>query len=318
MKLSMHCLSAMVLTLLSGLAIAAPLADQQEIRLWKAAAPGSEKTVLTETVTERSKDQAVRDRAYTGIQNPTMTAFVPAHPNGTALLIMPGGAYARITFDKEGVDTARAMNAKGITAFVLKYRLPGEGHAGRQNVPLQDAQRAMRLIRANATEWKIDAAKIGAIGMSAGGHLAATLATQFNKTTYTAQDAADKLSARPDFLGLLYPVISMTDRLTHAQSRELLLGSSQPSAALIGEFSAEQHVSKSTPPTFLACANDDKSVPPENSVAFYRALRAAGVPAEIHVFRASGHGFGIRGAVGSAAEWPDLFVAWMGANSMLP
>lgn len=318
MKLSMHCLSALALTLLSGLAIAAPLADQQEIRLWKDAAPGSEKLKLSETITERSKDPAIKDRAFTNIQNPTITAFVPAKPNGTALLIMPGGAYARVTFDKEGVDTARAMNSKGITAFVLKYRLPGEGHANRQNVPLQDAQRAMRLIRANAAEWQIDATKVGAIGMSAGGNLAANLGTQYDKVTYKAHDAADKLSARPDFLGLLYPVISMTDSLTHPQSRELLLGSSKPSAALIAEFSAEQHVTKNTPPTFLACANDDNSVSPDNSVAFYRALRGAGVVAEIHVFRASGHGFGIRGAVGSAAEWPNLFTAWMGANNMLP
>jgi len=318
MKMNTYGLAGLVMTLFTTLATAAPLADQQEIRLWDGAAPGSEKLSFSETVTERSTIPGIKDRAYTNILNPTITAYVAAKPNGTSLLIMPGGAYARVVTDKEGVDIARAMNAKGITAFVLKYRLPGEGHANRQNVPLQDAQRAMRLIRANAAEWKLDDKKIGAIGMSAGGNLAATLGTQFDKETYAARDAADKLSARPDFLGLLYPVISMTDKLTHAQSRELLLGSSKPSAALIAEFSAEQHVTKTTPPTFLACANDDTAVPPDNIVAYYRAMRAVSVPAEIHVFRASGHGFGIRGAVGSAAEWPNLFVAWMGANRMQP
>lgn len=318
MNVSIPRLGALALLLATGVASAAPLADGQEIRLWEGAAPGSEKLALNEVVTERSKDPALHDRAYTAIQNPTLTAYLPAKANGTVLLIMPGGAYARVVTDKEGADIARAVNARGVTAFVLKYRLPGEGHADRQNVPLQDAQRAMRVIRANAGEWKLDTARVGAIGMSAGGSLAATLGTQYAKASYAPRDAADRLSARPDFLGLLYPVVSMTDALTHAQSRELLLGSATPSAALIAEFSAEQHVSKDTPPTFLACANDDGSVPPENSVAFYRALRAAGVPAELHVFRVSGHGFGIRGAKEAAAEWPNLFMAWMGANSMLP
>ncbi|MDP5239026.1 alpha/beta hydrolase [Uliginosibacterium sp. 31-16] len=318
MKLIAYSLTGLVMAFATTLATAAPLADQQETRLWASTAPGSENLTLVETATERSKDPAIRDRAYTNVLNPTMTAYVAAKPNGTALLIMPGGAYARVVTDKEGVDIARAMNAKGITAFVLKYRLPGEGHANRQNVPLQDAQRAIRLIRANAAEWKLDASRVGVIGMSAGGNLAATLGTQFDKAVYTPRDEADKLSARPDFLGLLYPVISMTDKLTHAQSRELLLGSKQPAPELIAEFSAEQHVTKTTPPSFLACANDDTSVPPDNSVSFYRALRASGVPAEIHVFRASGHGFGIRQATGSASEWPNLFAAWLGANNMMP
>lgn len=313
MKLHSYCLAGLVSALLTTLASAAPLADLQETRLWTGAAPGSEKLTLSETVTERSKDPAVKDRAYTNILTPTLTAYLPAKPNGAALLIMPGGAYARVVTDKEGADIARAANARGLTAFVLKYRLPGEGHADRQNVPLQDAQRAMRLIRANAAEWKLDAGRVGAIGMSAGGNLAATLGTQFDKVTYTARDAADKLSARPDFLALLYPVISMEDKLTHEQSRELLLGSKKPAPALIAEFSAEQHVTKNTPPSFLACANDDTAVPPENSLGFYRALRGAGVVAELHVFRSGGHGFGIRQAQGATAEWPNLFGAWLEA-----
>lgn len=298
--------------------MALPLHNGQEVRLWDGPAPGSEKLSFSEVMTERSKDPSVLDRAYTQILNPTITAFVPGRPNGTALLIMPGGAYARVTFDKEGVDIARVLNAKGITAFVLKYRLPGDGHANREEVPLQDAQRAMRLIRSHAQEWHLDASRIGAMGMSAGGNLAANLGTQFDRGTYTPRDAADRLSARPDFLALLYPVISMTDELTHAQSRKLLLGSDHPSPELIQGFSAEQHVTHETPPTFLACANDDASVSPENSVAFYTALHEAGVPAEFHVFLHSGHGFGIRKAVGSAKQWPELFITWLGATKMLP
>jgi len=318
MKSFARFLSILALALFSALALALPLQDQQEIRLWNGAAPGSEKLSFSEIVTERSKESGIQDRAITHILHPTVTAFVPARPNGTALLIMPGGAYARVTFDKEGADIARAVNAWGVTAFVLKYRLPGEGHASRENVPLQDAQRAMRLIRAHAKEWHLDASRIGALGMSAGGNLAANLGTQFNKVTYAPRDATDQFSARPDFLGLLYPVISMTDALTHAQSRKLLLGSDTPSPALIQAFSAELHVTGNTPPAFLACANDDASVPPENSVAFYTALHETGIPAEFHVFPHSGHGFGIRKATGSASRWPELFMTWMEANKMLP
>lgn len=306
------------LALCAGCVTAAPLKTRDVIELWPGVAPGSETSSATLTVTERSKVPYWPDRALTGVTRPSLTAFVPDKPNGTVVIVAPGGAYTRIAIDKESSEMARWLNPQGVTVLLLQYRLPGEGHQNSMDVPLQDAQRAMRVIRANAGEWKLDTARVGAIGMSAGGSLAATLGTQYAKASYAPRDAVDRLSARPDFLGLLYPVVSMTDALTHAQSRELLLGSATPSAALIAEFSAEQHVSKDTPPTFLACANDDGSVPPENSVAFYRALRAAGVPAELHVFRVSGHGFGIRGAKEAAAEWPNLFMAWMGANAMLP
>jgi acetyl esterase/lipase len=317
MKFHTQCLTSLGMLLLTGTVAAAPLADQQEIRLWNGAAPGSEKLALKETVTERSPLATQPDRAYTNIQNPTITAYLPAKPNGVSVLIIPGGAYARVVTDKEGADIAHALNDKGITGFVLKYRLPGEGHANRQYVPLQDGQRAIRLIRANAAEWKLDTTRIGAIGMSAGGNLAANLATQFGKVVYPHRDATDKLSARPDFVGLLYPVISMTDTLTHAQSRELLLGSKNPSAAAIDEFSAERHVTAETPPTFLACANDDNAVAVENSTVFYAALHAAKVPAELHIFRVSGHGFGIRQAMGSATQWPTMFTDWLGAVGVL-
>lgn len=309
-------LQAALAGLACSAALAAPLNDQQVIGLWQGAAPGSEQLAITEVVTERSKDTALPDRAYTQITRPTLTAYLPAQPNGAAALVVPGGAYARVVSDKEGADIARMLNARGVTAFVLKYRLPGEGHARREDVPLQDAQRAMRLIRANAAEWKLDGARVLAMGMSAGGHLVATLGTQSGKRSYAPTDAADQLDARPDRLVLLYPVISMDDKLTHAQSREMLLGKA-PEAARLAEFSNELHVGKTTPPSFVLHAADDPAVPPENSIVFYRALLAAGVPAELHVLRSGGHGFGIRQATGSATQWPQLLGNWLGAENML-
>ena len=316
MKLYAKCLGGLAFLILAGASHAAALADQQEIRLWNGAAPGSEKLALKEMVTERSAVAQTPDRAITNVQNPTITAYLPAQPNGVAVLVIPGGAYARVVIDTGGTDIARRLNQSGITAFVLKYRLPGEGYTNRQVVPLQDAQRAMRLIRAGAGEWKLDASRIGAIGTSAGGHLAATLATQFSQQTYAPRTDADKLSARPDFLGLLYPVISMEDGLTHPLTREKLLGN-KPAAAQIEALSAEKHVSKDTPPTFIALANDDSEVSPANSTVFYAALHAAGVPAEMHVFRVSGHGFGIRFARDSATQWPVMFTDWLGRNGIL-
>jgi acetyl esterase/lipase len=316
MKLYAKCLSGLAFLILTGASHAAALVDQQEIRLWSGAAPGSEKLALKETVTERTAVTQMPDRAITNVQNPTLTAYLPAQPNGVAVLVIPGGAYAKVVIDTGGTDIARRLNQSGITAFVLKYRLPGEGHANRQVVPLQDAQRAMRLVRANAGEWKLDASRIGAVGTSAGGHLAATLATQFDQQTYAPRNDADKLSARPDFVGLLYPVISMEDALAHPLTREKLLGN-KPTAAQIDAFSAEKHVGKNTPPTFIALANDDNEVSPANSTLFYAALHTAGVPAEMHVFRVSGHGFGVRFARDSATQWPVMFTDWLGRNGIL-
>jgi acetyl esterase/lipase len=202
MKLYAKCLSGLAFLILTGASHAAALVDQQEIRLWSGVAPGSEKLALKETVTERTAVTQMPDRAITNVQNPTLTAYLPAQPNGVAVLVIPGGAYAKVAIDTGGTDIARRLNQSGITAFVLKYRLPGEGHANRQVVPLQDAQRAMRLVRANAGEWKLDASRIGAVGTSAGGHLAATLATQFDQQTYAPRNDADKLSA------LRRPVVS--------------------------------------------------------------------------------------------------------------
>lgn len=284
---------------------------ENEVRLWPGEAPGSEGLQLTETITERSSDPKVRDRAITGVSTPSILPFLPrrGQASGAAALVLPGGGYRHVTFDKEGLDIARWLNSLGVAAFVLKYRLPGEGHRQRQYVPLQDAQRATRVIRHRAGEWGVDATRVGAIGFSAGGHAAATLATRPGAAVYEPVDAADQLDATPGFLLLGYPVISMKDGVTHVGSRDNLLGPS-PSPEMIEEFSTERHVTALTPRTFTVQTHDD-SVSSANSVLYYEALKAAGVEAETHIFRAGGHGYGIRNATGSLASWPGLAGAWM-------
>ena len=240
----------------------------------------------------------------------------PVRANGTAVLICPGGAYARVTIDKEGYDIAKWLNKEGISAFILKYRLPGEGHIQQQVVPLQDAQRAMRLIRARSAEWKVDPKKIGVMGFSAGGHLASTLGTQCQRQVYAPVDAVDQQSARPAFMVLLYPVISMEDGVAHAASKQNLFGDN-PDAGLSQEFSSDEQVRADTPPTFIVQAHND-GVSTENSIRFYSALKQADVPAELHIFTKGGHGFGIRGAKGPIAIWPQLCTAWLQEMNFIP
>jgi acetyl esterase/lipase len=285
--------------------------SQNEIMLWPGVAPGSEGLRLTQTITERSTDPKVHDRAITGVTEPSIVPFFPSNGriNGAAVLILPGGGYARLAFDKEGYDIAQWLTSIGVTAFVLKYRLPGEGHEHGYNVPLQDAQRAARIIRRRASEWEIDVNRVGVMGFSAGGHAASTLGTQYSKPVYSPVDSADHLSAKPNFMLLGYPVISMKDGVTHVGSRENLIGQ-DPSQEMIDEFSSELHVGAATPPTFIVQANDD-SVSTENSVLFYRALKNSVVDAEMHIFRKGGHGYGIRNAKGSLALWPMLAHEWL-------
>jgi acetyl esterase/lipase len=244
------------------------------------------------------------------VSQPNMRVFRPAKPNGHALLVVPGGAYAFVSVVNEGVDVAARMTALGFTVFVLTYRLPGEGWKNRSDVPLQDAQRAMRVIRANAARFAVDATKISVLGFSAGGHLAATLATQHSEQVYSRVDAVDELSARPRGAGLVYPVISMDASITHERSRKLLLGES-PHAAQIEHRSAERHVDADTPSAFLVHAFDDMAVPVENSLRFMNAMRAAKRPVEAHLLQEGGHAFGI-GLPGTPSEsWVTLFSVWL-------
>lgn len=245
------------------------------------------------------------------VSTPDLHIFRPERPNGHALLVVPGGAYWFVSSGNEGVELAQRMTALGITVFVLTYRLPGEGWAHRSDVPLQDAQRAMRVIRSQAKQFGIDANKVSAVGFSAGGHLTATLATQHAEATYARVDGADDLSARPFAAGLVYPVITMDKQWTHAKSRELLLGPT-PSDAEVVRRSAERQVSASTPPIFIVHAMDDEAVPVENSLRMMNAMRGAKRPVEAHLIQEGGHAFGVGYPGTPSAHWIDLFWTWLG------
>ena len=286
----------------------------EEIRLWPGRAPGAPIVLPAPRIVDRTATSGFRDRVAEGVAEPALKVFRPARPNGAAMLIVPGGSYARVAMDKEGYETARRMNAAGVTAFVLYYRLPKDGWDRRADVPLQDGQRAMRLIRANAGRYGVDPARVAAIGFSAGGHLTASLSTRHSAEVYAPVDAADRLPARPALVGLAYPVITMTPPFAHPGSAQNLLGET-PSPEALAAYSPEKRVDARTPPTFLFHAVDDATVPVENSIAYLAALRAAKVPAELHVFEEGGHGCGIHLAQGKpAAAWPDLFLAWAGRH----
>jgi acetyl esterase/lipase len=287
------------------------------VPLWPGRPPGARARLPQETITDRAKTSGFRDRFVTGVGEPLMTVFRPARPNGAAALVCPGGSYVRVVIDKEAFEIGRRLAQAGVTSFVLRYRLPPEGWDDAANAPLQDAQRAMRLIRAGARGFGVDPARVCAMGFSAGGHVAASLATRADARIYAPVDDADRLTARPDLSALMYPVIDMARPFAHTGSREALLGQA-PSPAAEAAYSPQRHVDASTPPTFLVHAWDDPSVPVENSLNYLAALRAARIAAEAHLFEEGGHGFGIRLAQGKpAAAWPDLFLAWAARHGWL-
>ena len=273
--------------------------------------PGSDDVHLKLDVEERSFwPGAGHDRVLRNIAQPTLSLYRPERPDGSALLIVPGGGYRHLLFDKEGSEVARRFNRSGILGAVLTHRLPGEGWKERADVPLQDAQRAIRLMRARASEFAIDPARIGVLGFSAGGHVAASLMTRFDARVYAPLDAADRLSARPNFAGLIYPVISMLSPIAHTASREELLGAN-PGAAEMAASSCERLVSAKTSPAFILAASDDDQVDPQNSLAMFEALRSARVETELHLFQEGGHGFALRRIEGRPlALWPDLLFNW--------
>jgi acetyl esterase/lipase len=292
-------------TTFSGLA-----SEPDEIFIWPDTAPGSEQVFLDEEVIDRSTTK-VPDRSVSKISKPSLFTYLPKKQNtsGAAVIICPGGGYQRLSIDREGHDFAQWFVSLGVTAFVLKYRLPGEGHRNRETVPLQDAQRAIRLIRGNASLWGIDTQKIGVMGSSAGGHLASTLATQFMENVYEPVDSLDTMDCKPNFVILMYPVISMQLEITHHGSRRNLLGE-DPSQDLVDAYSNELHVTPHTPPVFIVQAHNDR-VSTENAVRFYLALKKADVTAEMHIFRLGGHGFGLKYAKGPVSCWPNLCRKWL-------
>lgn len=294
----------------------APPVDPTEIfPLWPDGLPDGAHLDTALKVVENSHDpQKFHDRVATGIAKPTLSVFRPATPDGSAVLILPGGGYRQLDIDGEGFDVARRLNEAGITAFVLFYRLPHEGWRNAPDVPLQDAQRAIRSIRANAAQFAIDAGRTGVLGFSAGGHLAASLATRSGAKAYSPRDATDAESAAPSFAAFLYPVITMLPPFAHEATRDALLGS-HPSSAQRAAYSCERSVKSDTPPCFLAAAANDPDVAPDNMLSMFASLRAAHVPAEMHIFEKGGHGFGIRGAAANPATiWPELLLRWGAAH----
>ncbi len=244
------------------------------------------------------------------IDKPRLHVFRPATPNGAAILVMPGGAYDFVSIANEGLAVAQDFTARGYTVFVLLYRLPGEGWKDRADVPLQDAQRAMRIIRSEAKRYQVDPALVAAIGFSAGGHLAATLATDYAQSVYSPRDAIDRLDAKPAAVGLIYPVIEAEPPYTHRMSAERLLGEA-PTPEAIARRSPARRVTIATPPIFLLHALDDGAVPPENSLAMLAAMRRIGRPVEAHFTEEGGHGFGLGSPAAPAGHWSSMFDLWL-------
>jgi acetyl esterase/lipase len=250
----------------------------------------------------------------TNISVPTLSVF-PAPErlrSGTAMVICPGGGYRRLAIDKEGRDIAAWLNRAGITAFVLKYRVPQFGHPA----PLQDVLRAIRLVRRDAATWHVDPARIGVMGFSAGGHLAASAATLFDDPAGRTGAAIDAVSARPDFQILIYPVITMSGPAAHGGSREYLLGKA-PAPALTEALSLQTRVTVATPPAFLVHGSNDASVPVENSVLYYLALRRAGVQSELHAYEHGPHGIATLPGNGPISDWPRRCEEWLQARGWL-
>jgi acetyl esterase/lipase len=253
--------------------------------------------------------------AVSQVSVPTLTVVPPAvdRPNGTAVVLCPGGGYSYLSWAREGEQYAAWLSTLGVTTFILKSRLKEWGHPA----PLQDVLRALRLVRSRAAEFGVDPRRIGVMGSSAGGHLAASASTLFDHAdgrTGAALDGA--VSARPDFAVLVYPVITMTDPAAHAGSRRALLGDA-PGPALLAQMSVEQQVTAATPPTLLLHTQGDKTVPVQNSLMYFEALTRAGVPAELYVFEQGGHGIGMRDGLGNASSWPRRAEEWLRQRGLL-
>lgn len=258
---------------------------------------------------EKLRDPAHPWPFYMDISRPTITAYRPARqdPKRTAVIILPGGGYSGVSILKEGYDVARAFNEMGVTAFVVKYRTPSDKHMKDKRVgPLQDAQQAIATVRRDAAKWQIDPARIGLIGFSAGGHLAASAGTLFKTPVLPEWKSAD---VRPDFLMLIYPVITFTDASVHWGSRRKLLGDA-PSREDMERFSTELAVSDETPPTFLVHAADDATVPVANSIRFFEALQARKIPAQLMIYPAGGHGYGLNNAT-TGDRWIERCRQWL-------
>jgi len=289
-------LSVCVLTMCTLLASPILAAEPKVELLWPDGAPGAKG--------ERPEDK------------PALTIYLPeeAKATGTAVCICPGGGYGFLAVDHEGHQIARWFNAMGVAGFIVDYRHRNKGYG--HPAPLQDAQRAIRTVRARADEWGINPKQIGVMGFSAGGHLASTAATHFDSGNAQAQDPIERASCRPDFAILCYAVIMFDEPYTHRGSQRNLLGDA-PDPGLVRSLSSEKQVTPETPPTFLFHTDEDTGVPPENSVYFYLALRRAKVPAEMHIYREGRHGLGLAPDMPGTGNWPKQCEDWMRGLGLL-
>ena len=269
--------------------------DPETMLLWPAGAPGA--------LGDEDRDK------------PALTIYMPPNTTGpmTAVIVAPGGGYGRLSMNLEGRAPANYLNTLGIAAFVLRYRLGPRYH---HPIEIGDVQRAIRILRARAAEWHLAPDRIGLMGFSAGGHLASSASTHFDAGKADAADPIDRMSSRPDFAILGYPVITFVEAWTHQGSKTNLLGD-VADASLARSLSSETQVTAATPPTFIYQTNADTTVPAENAVAYYLALRKAGVPAELHVFRNGPHGTGLGQQDPALAEWPRLLANWLRVSGFM-
>lgn len=297
-------LSAVLFTVIS---LSAMAQESKPIKLYPKGVPNSKPAPAG--YVEKNENNRV-----SMVTDPVLTPFFPekGKANGTAIIICPGGGYSRLAMDHEGTAVAKKFNEIGVTAFVLTYRLPSDAIMVDKAIgPLQDAQRAVQLVRERAQEWGVNPARLGIIGFSAGGHLASTAITHFDKAVI---ENKQNISLRPDFGVLLYPVISFGD-IAHKGSKDNLIGKTA-TPEMVDLYSNEKQVTANTPPTFLVHAEDDKTVPVMNSIVFYEAMLKAGVKGELHLFQAGGHGFGLTNKT-TKAEWFNNCKDWMDANGWL-
>ncbi len=300
------------LTFFTLIFMAMALADfaQTTIPLYSNEIPNS-KVAPDEELTEQRDGITIVSK----ISKPTLTIFLPAKgkANGTAVVICPGGGYGINAISHEGTDVAKKFNEMGVAAFVVKYRIPNDATMlNREIGPLQDVQQAIKTVRQRAKEWNVEVNRIGIMGFSAGGHLASTAGTHFDTAVIPE---AGTISLRPDFMILIYPVISFNDKITHMGSRDNLIGK-LPSAEKIIEYSNELQVTANTPPTFLVHASDDDAVKANNSIDFYESLLKYKVPAELHIYQKGGHGFGMNNKT-TDDQWMDRCKNWMKASGLL-
>jgi acetyl esterase/lipase len=305
MKIRLVCLVALLASLCATRPLAA--AEAPVIDLWPEGVP--------DLKPDATPENDVGGGRFTNIHHPTLTVYAPPadKANGTAIIYAAGGGYIRVAVGPNGGDVTRWLNGLGITVFVLKYRNVEYGHPA----PLRDALRAVRMVRSRAAEFGVKPDRIGMLSGSAGGHLTASAGTLYDAPEGRTGAALDKVSGRPDFLVLIFPVITMEEPYVHAASRRALLGE-HPSEELKHHLSVDEQVTKDTPPTFLVHSSADTTVPVENSLLFYQAMRRAKAPMEMHLYPVGPHGSGMDPKLGPTSEWPRHCESWMRFNGWLP